>query len=78
MYGNCRGYGETESPSRARPRRMQKSENLLLYYGVDLALEKSNPLTNRNEKGLFYSVSPEKFQIIFYFLFGLSKIIKKS
>ena len=55
---------------------MQKSENLLLYYGVDL--ENSNPLINRNEKGLFYSVDHEKFQIIFYFLFGLSKIIKKS
>ena len=46
--------------------------------GWILLFENSNPLTNRNEKGLFYSVSPEKFQIIFYFLFGLSKIIKKS
>ena len=36
---------EAVFPSRARLRRMQKVENLLLYYGVDLALEKSNPLT---------------------------------
>ena len=35
-----RGYGGAEPPSRARPRRIQKAENLLLYYGVDLALWK--------------------------------------
>ena len=56
MYGNCRGYGETESPSRARPRSRQKSENLLLYYGVDLALEKSNPLTTHIVLAWKYSI----------------------
>ena len=39
--------------------------------GWILLFENSNPLINRNEKGLFYSVDHEK--ISNYFLFGLSK-----
>lgn len=54
--GIAEGMGETESPSRVRPRRMQKSENLLLYYGVDLALENSNPLTTHIVFGWKYSI----------------------
>lgn len=35
---------------------MQKSEKPLLYYGVDLALEKSNPLTTHIVLGWKYSI----------------------
>ena len=34
-------------------------------HGAAVGFENSNPLINRNEKGLFYSVDHEKFQIIF-------------
>ena len=43
-----------------------------------MLFENSNPLTNRNEKGLFYSVSPEKFQIIFLFLIWTVKNNQKK